>query len=298
MSKLYDSIRTLEKKNIKESEIPNFNVTKSKPPYFLFALTFIFVLGAVFSGYLLKKKIESASNNNKFIHQSRVYKKNRPNTFKVVETKNKQQKKIVIKEKKVNKKAKTDIEKKNIEQISVSSNIKKPGLLNQTVNKSLKTAKEKKIQHSLPKREKIINTAGKTEQEKSEFRYVEPKKNIESTAELLNLANSDNTKTAINAYKKLIKRFKNNVSLYNNLAVKYIESKQYYSAIRILRKAMKFSDDDELKLNLVIAYIKIKKIKSAQNIFYTINQNNISNKTLLSELQNYFISLNGNSLKK
>jgi tetratricopeptide (TPR) repeat protein len=277
MSRLYDAIKRIEKKDTPKEAIPNFDITpQKKPPYLLIGVTVIFVIIIIVSAFMVIDRLHYVKQING------ISKK----------TSQKLSKKATAEDSVAAKKriAKTSIPQKNqnIEHIVINEGKKKPvakqvAVINKKKikkNKMVAPTLKKEEKHKVKKDEKLAKktkSAGEIKpKQEPEFRYTQAESKKESLSSLLQKAESDNNQIAIDAYKKLIKILPNNVSLYNNLAVKYMYLGKYYSAIRVLKDALAISDDDDIKLNLAISYIKIGKYKSAKKYFNMISSENVS----------------------
>ncbi len=278
MSKLYDAIKEIEDKPEQDDNLPNFSQKPQKPPYLLIVIAILIATMTILSAFIIKDKLSRIHNKKE---KSAVVKVKKQPKIKKAAAKRvkKEQKQVNIQEK--HKIIEHKLHTSTVKKIRKNSNLslKKP--------KSKKAKKvEKQIKHKTPTIKKEVKS-----ETKGVF-ILDKSSNRESTAQLLDEAYSGSIAVSIEAYKKLIKRFPQNVSLYNNLAVKYIDSKQYRKAIKILKRALKFSDDDDVKLNLVIAYIKIKEYRKARSIFRDINQSNIQDKSLLRNVVGILNSIN------
>jgi tetratricopeptide (TPR) repeat protein len=277
MSKLYDAIKRIEKKDIPKETIPDFSITKKeKPPYLLIGITLFFVAMVVVSAFMVInrvhyiKKINSIPRKtNRQISKKTIVKENTAAKNKIVRAsapKKAQKAEHIVIEK----------NKKELSTIKVIAVNKKKIKNNIMAKQALKKQEKHQVKKTENLAKKTKSAAEIKPKQQPEFRYTQTESKKESISLLLQKAESDNNQIAIDAYKKLIKRLPNNVSLYNNLAVKYIYLGKYYAAIRTLKAALAISDDDDIKLNLAISYIKIGKYKSAKKYFNTINSENVS----------------------
>ncbi len=267
MSKLYDAIKEIENRENHDSNIPNFTKKDNRPPYLLIFVTVIFVAILVISAIGLRSKIKGLSvKNKKITHTTIVRHNNKSVSLKttVIEKKEKKEKSI--------KREKTE------KIIVVKHNVK----VKKTEKPKVKTSKTNLKKKNASKKKGYANK--KTKIKKTYRTLVDKKPESESTYELLTKAESNNIHIAVEAYRKLIKRFPNNVSLYNNLAVRYMNANLYNEAVGILKKALTVSDDDDIKLNLTIAYIKLGRYDDAKKVFKTINSYDIKDRALLNSI--------------
>lgn len=266
MSRLYDAISKIEAKHHRKDDIPEFS-KKKKPPYLLIIISLTFAAVLILSAIIIDKKISRIN--------SRV----------VV---NKTHKKIERhKSEKVNLLSKASDSK--ISHKKTAAAIKKPSAENSkagTISHAGQAAAydNTRSSHRIEKKVNII----KKEQQTELKQYIDKKnvKQTDNTAELLeNIAEMDDN-AAIEAYKKLIERFPNEVSLYNNLSVRYINKKDYKDALGILKKALKFSNDRDLKINLTIIYIKLGRYKMAKKVIKTVNLGSVNDGAVRAAVEN------------
>ncbi len=278
MSKLYDAISNIESKRSKKDDIPKFN-KKHKPPYFLIIVTVVFVAVLFVSAIIIKSRIVDVK------HKEIAHKKSVELVF---DNKTKQKKSAV---KKIIKKPKlaTDLKTKYITERA----IKKPDIVK--VKKNNTKIMEQSNGRIENKEVKATVAIKKNEDKEKDIKsspvansaVIKAKSDVNK---LLNDTESSNDEIAISAYKKLIRRFPRKIELYNNLSVRYMNASDYKDAAEVLKKALQIKDDQDLKINLTIAYIKMHNYKMAKNTIKTIAQPKGKNIDIVNNINDFLNS--------
>ncbi len=264
MSKLYDAIKKIENNKNQKEEIPfakqrKRNEKTKKRLIILSLLVSIFVLSGLFIVVGLK--------HNKSIGVDREKKS------KTVAVKSAAVKKIV-KPKKADNSVKVEREKESVDKVKVEKTAKAESKV-----------KQRKIYNTSITKNKTNNIAVKKKEEKRQDKKLtanvsKKQKPTISVAELVRIAENGSDREAISAYKRLIEIFPDNLDLYNNLAVRYMDIGEYDKAAEILRKALSVGDSADIRLNYTLALVKLRKLKEAKEEIKTINIEEVNDKKL------------------
>ncbi len=281
MSELFEALKKIENNNEDtKKDIPDFVNNKRKPPYFLIAAVVIFVAFAVLSGVYFLEKIRYYNGNYGHVPALR---NPRPNIRKV-KLMAKSNIPILI-QKRQNSKSQIQHEALTIKKQQNKVASAKKAVSN---TKRVNVSHRKKVRtRKLEKKHVSIKSMASTEKENIEETnvFMSAKREQDTTAKLLKLATSDDFYTSVSAYNKLLKRYPHNVSLYNNLAVKYMERGFYGRAAEILKKALLISNDTYIKINLAICYVKLKEINEAKQIVNSIRSSSPRIERILANLK-------------
>lgn len=266
MSKLYDAITKIEAAHNKREGIPEFR--RKKPPYLLIALTLIVVAVFGISAFIITGKISEVNKNG--VYTAGKLQRQNFQTAKTNIHKKISEQKLPLKtvEKTIRKRTvatgvnfRTDKklvavgafqtrEAKNLLKIAkIKKRIAKPG--NRIRNVYITKRLTRKLDNTTAKPHNAINRV-------MLFRDIK----------------SSNDFVAINAYKKLIRKYPNAMELDNNLAALYIEKGSYKNAIKLLKKILDVKNDINARLNLSIAYIKLREYKKARIMMGNLNTEN------------------------
>ena len=293
MSKLYEAIKKIEEKERRRDEFPDFTVGKRKPPYLLIVVSILFVAAAVFSGLYFTSRFENIKHSNFFKKNQRAI-----SVRKVKKSNGTVGKSLAVK-KEI--KARNTVIAEKTEaggQPHGAKKVQKEKGLNQMMDskKSTLVQRSKETKSSLQVKSHVV--AKRSSSEKIAVKESKNtllgkdinrnRRNQDQTAVLLRKARSGNFFESINAYKQLIKLYPGNISLYNNLAVRFMERGLYQKAIRILKKGLSVKDDPTLKLNLAICYIRIGNYDKAKAVVNTIPSGSVNSSEL--EKLKYYLS--------
>ncbi len=270
MSKLYEAIKKIEEKEKIKAELPDFVQRERKPPYLLVIVSTLFVALVVFSGLYFTNRLENIRKSSSLKRERLgVVKKER------LTEKGRVEKKAFLEKSGV--KVKNEVPVKELvakRETKVVSAVKEG--TRKSESKDVKFKSQKRARNSktgtVNKRSVVVKNRGKeiTNVERPENNFSMEKVSQDQTAVLLKKANSGDFFESVKAYKELIKLYPNNISLYNNLAVLFMDKGLYWKAIEVLKKGLSVKDDSTLRLNLAICYIKLGKIKRAKRIVNTI----------------------------
>ncbi|WP_035587034.1 tetratricopeptide repeat protein [Hippea jasoniae] len=284
MSKLYEALKKIENKNNaeKSSDIPFAPPAKPHSPlrFYLF-LVLVFVVSVIGSFFVCYKF---------FYQNQRIVLTHTAKHFAVYHTTkpkpalHKTEIKKLVKQKpqpiqKVNKNAKP-----KEKQLKVAEKKVKIAIVdNATMHSEKEVIKEKNSQVVKENKENkvVYKSMIKT---KKEIKHKRREKAV-NIAELFEKIKSDDIYTQIDGYKKLLTVFPQNDAFYNNLAADYIVLGRYKDAVNVLKKALSFSDNPNLKLNLVVCYVKMGRIDLARSVFDSIDENSVKDKQLYFQLK-------------
>ncbi len=284
MSKLYEALKKIENKNNaeKNGDIPFAPPAKPNSPlriYLFLVLVFVVsVIGSFFVCY-------------KFFYQNqRIILTHTAKHFAVYHTTKPEPalhkieiKKLVKQKPQLKQKVSKNAELKE-KQLKVAEKKVKIAIVdNATMHSEKKLIKEKNSQVVIEKKKGRVyrNSSIKTNKEIKH----KPKEKTVNIAELFEKINSDDIYTQIDGYKKLLKIFPQNDAFYNNLAADYIVLGRYKDAAKVLKKALSFSDSANLKLNLVVCYVKMGRMDLARSVFERIDENSVKDKQLYFQLK-------------
>jgi len=282
VSKLYDAIARIEKNQKTSEALPDFH--KRKPPYVLLISTAIFVLVIVVSAVLVREKIDGISRKMPAVHKEPAAKK-AINRHKIATVTSDfvnpefSKRKIVIK-------------------IKHKLALKQNGLVNKSENKPVvfptpKAASLNKNRNKVKKT--VIKKVAKVQSVSNKVRKIEAigaaiekePEGQDSLIVLINNSKSADNRTAIAAYRALIRQFPNNPDLYNNLAARYIRIDRYKEAIGLLKKALKIKDDPAIRINLAISYIKQGNYQMARVVMNDVTFKNAENLKKAGEIEEF-----------
>ncbi len=290
MSKLYEAIKKIEEKEKIKAELPDFVQRKRKPPYLLVIVSTLFVALVVFSGLYFTNRLENIRKSSSLKRERLgVVKKER------LTEKGRVEKKAFLEKSGVKVKNEVPVKelvaKRETKVVSVAKEVAIKSESKDVNFKSQKRAREGKTGTASGKNIVIKNREREiTKVERPENNFSMKELSKDQTAVLLKKANSGDFFESVKAYKKLIKLYPNNISLYNNLAVLFMDKGLYWKAIEVLKKGLSVKDDSTLKLNLAICYIKLGKIKRAKRIVNTIPLNSKDSKEI-EKLNRYLSNL-------
>jgi len=277
VSKLYDAIARIEKNQKTSEALPDFR--KRKPSYILLISTAIFVLVIVVSAVLVREKIDSISRKMPATHKEPVAKKV-ISRYQTADTFSGSTKPVAKRKIAVSKKHKL---------VPMQS-----GLVNKSENKPVvfSTPKATSLNKNRDKKKKtVIRKVAKVQSVSSKVRKIEAigkkPEGQDSLIVLINNSKSADNRTAIAAYRALIRRFPNNPDLYNNLAARYIRIHRYKEAIGLLKKALKIKDDPAIRINLAISYIKQGNYQMARVVMNDGTFKNAENLKKAGEIEEF-----------
>ena len=290
MSKLYEALKKIENKNNaeKNGDIPFAPPAKPNSPlriYLFLVLVFVVsVIGSFFVCY-------------KFFYQNqRIILTHTAKHFAVSHTTkpepalHKTEIKKLVKQKpqpiqKVNKNA--ELKEKQLKVTEKRVKIAAAKDNTTMLHSEKKLIKEKNSQGVGERKENkaVHKSSIKSNKKIKPKRKAEPKEKAVNIAELFEKINSDDIYTQIDGYKKLLTVFPQNDAFYNNLAADYIVLGRYKDAAKVLKKALSFSDSANLKLNLVVCYVKMGRINLAKSVFEGIDENSVKDKQLYFQLK-------------
>ncbi len=292
MSKLYEAIKKIEEKEKIKDELPDFVERERKPPYLLIVVSILFVATFVFSGLYFTSRFERIKQSGFLKRQRYALKKESVERSKKTSTK-----RLVVKKEARAKSvelAQTNIKKKPLHKEITQEKVNLGGVLNSKKSVIAQKSGETK-NNTLVKSHAVVSSGGGRKVVKKEVKKALPEKEVnksqrsqDQTAVLLKKASSGNFFESVNAYRKLIKLYPNNISLYNNLAVRFMERGLYWKAVKVLKEGLNIKDDPTLKLNLAICYVKLGKYDKAKAIVNTIHSGSINSKEL--EKLKYYLS--------
>lgn len=285
MSKLYDAITRIEAAHNKREGIPEFR--RKRPPYLLIALTLVVIVVFGISAFIITGKISE-------VNKSGVY------TAGKLQGQNFQTAKIDIHKKisgqKLPLKTVEKITKKQIAATGVNFKTKKKlvdvGTFPTREAENLSRIAKIKKRIAKPKN-RIRNVyITKSLTRKLDNTATKPHNAINRVM-LFRDIKSGNDFVAINAYKKLIKKYPNAIELDNNLAALYIEKGSYKNAVKLLKKILDVKNDINAKLNLSIAYIKLREYKKARIIMGNLNTINSKEGMTAIKINSFLNNIHG-----
>lgn len=301
MSKLYEALKNLEKRN--SLKIEQISVSNKKPLienrqkylFFLFLFLVIIISGAGlvylvewhFNKEIAQSKIQLSSNNLIKNKQNSSLKKevNSKNTSIILlaQTSKSDIKKIVPK---VSKTVNSEIKKhqKKSSSLSTKNESSKKNSLN-AAKKTLNTSQREFHKKSIVKESKLNNSSKLakirnksnsrkvTQENNSSFQSIagEPKEALLVMAE--EARQSGNYQEAIRYY-RLYLRDQRDPQVLNNLGALLLLLRQKLEAVKILEEAYQLKRDPEIAFNLVLAYLNNGETKKACQIIQEVRQEN------------------------
>ncbi|WP_022671039.1 tetratricopeptide repeat protein [Hippea alviniae] len=158
--------------------------------------------------------------------------------------------------------------------------LKNKSVVEVKVNKIVKIQAKPKIERQEIKKPKTVEKSVYVAYKEEKPKTSKNKEPSVSVANLIEVAENGNDTESISAYKKLIKIFPENLDLYNNLAVRYMNLGKYDEAIKILKKALSIGDSVDVKLNYTLALVKVGRLKEAREVIRTIDVKEVKDKEL------------------
>ena len=293
MSKLYEAIKKIEEKEKKRDGLPDFVERKRRPPYLLMVVSTLFVAAVVFSGLYFTSRFERMKRSGFLKRRQHIVKGSVVRSEKVLDRSLVVKKEIRVKSVEL---AETHIKKKPLQKKIAQKKESMSDVVN--FRKTITTKGRKTKNNTLVKSHAVVSSGGGRKVVNKEVKKALPEKSVkqnqwsqDQTAELLKKASSGNFFESVNAYRKLIKLYPNNISLYNNLAVRFMERGLYWKAVKVLKEGLNIKDDPTLKLNLAICYVKLGRYDKAKAIVNTIPLGSVNSEEL-KKIKYYLSNIN------
>ncbi len=293
MSKLYEAIKKIEEKEKKRDGLPDFVERKRRPPYLLMVVSTLFVAVVVFSGLYFTSRFERMERSGFLKRRQHIVKGNVVRSEKVLDRSLVVKKETRVKSVEL---AETHIKKKPLQKKIAQKKESMSDVVN--FRKTITTKGRKTKNNTLVKSHAVVSSGGGRKVVNKEVKKALPEKSVkqnqwsqDQTAELLKKASSGNFFESVNAYRKLIKLYPNNISLYNNLAVRFMERGLYWKAVKVLKEGLNIKDDPTLKLNLAICYVKLGRYDKAKAIVNTIPSGSVNSEEL-KKIKYYLSNIN------